>query len=169
MRVSVKAEFPYAGGEKFMRQAVNGGFVRNGAVKRGVENGHMRDIRQRFLAGIDTSQHGGMMQRHQGNKPPDFVNHALINDHGAAVQRAAVTDAVRHGVDFLQVLNRRSFHAGYCLKDKVQRGAMIRRLNFRQLFFVTAGARMICLFRADARDRAAHERLLGVEVKNLIF
>ncbi len=160
--VAVKTEFSDSVGEVLVRETVNRRLLRNRAVERSVENGHMRHVRQRLLTGVDTGQHCGMMKRHQRDEPPYFVDHIPVNNYGAVIQRTAVPDAVRNGVYFRQAFDRCAFHAGYGFQNIVQRRQVIRDFNLRHICFAAAGAGRIGSLHADARHGAAQDRCLRV-------
>ena len=96
MRVAVEAELAYAFLIQLVGQPVRGGLERNGAVKGCVEDRNMGDAGQGLLAGLDPREYGRMMQRHEGDEPPDLIFYFIVDNGRPEVFLPAVNDAVRH-------------------------------------------------------------------------
>jgi hypothetical protein len=129
----------------------------------------MRHVRQCLLTGFDACKHGGVMQWHERDQPPDFFDHIPVYYYGAAIEGSAVAYSMRHGANFREALYRSALNPGDCVKNEAKGGEMVRDLNIYKVFLSAAGAGMLPAFHADSRYGAAHERSLGVEIEKLVF
>jgi hypothetical protein len=83
------------------RQRVFGCLRRDGAVKRGVEDGDVRKIRERELRLVDCLQGGSIVKRRKRNEVADLATDDLVDHNGIHEARAAVDDTVRNRLDLV--------------------------------------------------------------------
>ena len=115
MRVAVEAELADAFLIQLVGKTVRGGLSGNGAVKGSVEDRNMGDAGQGLLAGINPGEYGRMMQRHEGDEPPDLIFHFIVDNGRPEVFISAVNNAVRHRREV------RCTEAAGILRDRFQR------------------------------------------------
>lgn len=69
--------------------------ARQRAMKRRVEHGDLRDVRERVAQRVDRVQAVRLMQRRQRRQRAQRIQHGIVDDQRLRVPRAAVHDAMR--------------------------------------------------------------------------
>ena len=68
----------------------------------GVEDTHVRHLRQVLAGGLDAQHVGGVVQRRQRGELAHHLHHGVVEEHRCGEAAAAVDDAVAHHLDLLQ-------------------------------------------------------------------
>ena len=101
VRETVKSVTPHAFGVKLMRDRIVVSDRVMGAVKRGVEAGHLWKVRKIGQKRADRRQVMRLMKRSQRNEPLQSGHDAMVDQHRPVIVRTAMNDAMTdsHRVD----------------------------------------------------------------------
>ncbi len=108
------------------RQRIHVGMFRHGLVKRGVENGNMRHVRQVGQAGFDPGNVRRIVQRRQVLYFLDGVEDLIVDHHRAGEFFAAVHDPVPDSGDVIHAVNDAGLFFNQGLQDQVDGDLMVR-------------------------------------------
>jgi hypothetical protein len=121
------------------RNCVHGGLLLDRTVEGCIEDGHVRQIRERFTSCIDRVESRRIVQRGERDKREDLVSNDLVDDHRIQEARSSVDHAMSNGIQ-----------RSWSVRERVDRDAapvIFDRVKLQ--------ARRACIDHEDCAHRAA--------------
>ena len=171
MRGSVEAVAAYAVlGVVLIGQRVQIGFCRHGLMECGIENAYHRSVGHKSLAGCDTLQVGGVVQRSQVDAFFQSLNDVVGDEDGARILLACVYYAVANCADLIHGLGYAVLGVGERVQHVADGVLVILHRSLQDplvhtdLLVLDHGA-----FDADSLDQAFAQEFFVLHLQDLIL